>query len=121
KAGMHRITPIAGLNYFLDQYSDHTEVPVFQLIDAKGMVVRVLEDNKKLREQMKAYRWGKTEFTQLKGAGDDLFYSWVIYPPDFDASKKYPVLMYQYSGPASQQVLDQFPVGYYWWHQLLAR
>lgn len=119
--GMHRITPIAGLNYFLDQYSTHTEPPVFQLIDAKGKVVRVLEDNKKLRNQMKDYRWGKTEFTQLKGSGNDVFNAWIIYPPDFDKNKKYPVLMYQYSGPNSQQVLDQFPVGYYWWHQLLAR
>lgn len=121
KAGMHRITPIAGLNYFLDQYSTHTDPPVFQLIDAKGKVVRVLEDNNKLREKMQDYRWGRTEFTQLKGKDKELFYSWIIYPPDFDESKKYPVLLYQYSGPASQQVLDQFPVGYYWWHQLLAR
>jgi len=118
--GMHAITPIAGLNYFLDQYSTHTYPPVYQLIDASGKVVRVLEDNQKLRNQMKEYRWGKTEFTQLKGSGNDVFNSWIIYPPDFDKNKKYPVLMYQYSGPASQQVLDQFPVGYYWWHQLLA-
>jgi dipeptidyl-peptidase-4 len=45
----------------------------------------------------------------------------MITPPDFDSNKKYPVLMYQYSGPGSQEVKDRFPLGYYFWHQMLAQ
>jgi dipeptidyl-peptidase-4 len=44
----------------------------------------------------------------------------MITPPNFDSTKKYPVLMYQYSGPGSQMVADKFPVGDYFWHQMLA-
>lgn len=46
--------------------------------------------------------------------------AWMITPPDFDSTKQYPVLMYQYSGPGSQMVADKFPVGDYFWHQMLA-
>ena len=46
--------------------------------------------------------------------------AWIITPPGFDSTKKYPVLLYQYSGPGSQEVADRFPVGNYFWHQMLA-
>ncbi|MDQ9812838.1 prolyl oligopeptidase family serine peptidase, partial [Acinetobacter pittii] len=38
---------------------------------------------------------------------------WMVKPRDFDASKKYPVIMYQYSGPASQEVKDDWSMGFY--------
>ncbi|MBZ0099961.1 MAG: prolyl oligopeptidase family serine peptidase, partial [Taibaiella sp.] len=82
---------------------------------------RTLEDNLKLALKLEEYALGKTEFTTFKGAyGDDLN-AWIITPPNFDKKKKYPVLMFQYSGPGSQQVLDQYPVGNYFWHQMLAQ
>ena len=119
ESGTHSITPCEGYQYFLDKYSRLNEVPVFYLRDAKGRIVRTLEDNKALHQKMKEYAMGEIKFIQIPGV-HNMLNAWMITPPDFDSSKKYPVLMYQYSGPGSQMVADKFPVGDYFWHQMLA-
>ena len=119
--GTHDITTISGYNYFLDKHSSLTEPPIYYLRDRNGKVVRTLEDNIKFALKLEEYDLGKVEFMTIKGAfGDDLN-GWMITPPNFDEQKKYPVLMYQYSGPGSQQVADRFPLGNYFWHQMLAQ
>ena len=117
---MHSITPCEGYNYFLDKYSTLNDPQVAYLRNAKGKIVRTLEDNKALRAKMAEYKLGKLSMTKVKGANDVDLNAWMITPPDFDAAKKYPVLMFQYSGPGSQQVLEKFPT-YYFWHQMLAQ
>ena len=119
--GTHAITPCNGFNYFVDHYSSGQQVPTFKLIDAKGKVVRVLEENKKLEERLKEYQLGSTEFITIPNRDGVQLNAYMIKPANFDASKKYPVLLYQYSGPGSQQVLNKFPLDNYWWHQLLAQ
>ena len=118
--GMHSITPCKGNNYFLDRYSAIKKVPVYNLIDAKGKVIRTLENNVALENLMKEYELGDIKLMKIDGAEASLN-AWMITPPNFDKSKKYPVLMYQYSGPGSQQVTDNFPAGNYFWHQMLAQ
>lgn len=119
--GTHAITSIEGHNYFLDKYSTLNEPPIYYLRDNNGKKVRILEDNIKLALKLEEYALGKLEFTTFKGAyGDDLN-AWMITPPNFDKNKKYPVLMFQYSGPGSQQVLDRYSVNNYFWHQMLAQ
>ncbi len=118
--GTHQITPVAGYNYFLDKHSTLTTPPVFYLRNATGKIVRVLEDNKDLRQKMEEYTFGNIRLTQFPGDSGVMLNAWVITPPDFDERKKYPVLMYQYSGPGSQMVADRFPVGDYFWHHMLA-
>lgn len=117
--GMHSITPCEGFNFFLDRYSRADHVPVYYLRNAKGDIVKTLEDNKNLENTMKDFALGKVQLMQLKGA-NDMLNAWMITPPDFDKTKKYPVLMYQYSGPGSQEVADRFPLGNFFWHQMLA-
>jgi dipeptidyl-peptidase-4 len=117
--GTHSITPCTGFQYFLDKHSRLNQVPVFYLRNAQGKIVRTLEDNKALQNKMDEYALGKICLTSIAGAKTMLL-AWMITPPDFDSSKKYPVLMYQYSGPGSQMVADKFPIGDYFWHQMLA-
>jgi dipeptidyl-peptidase-4 len=118
--GVHAITPIEGNQYFLDRLSRLNDVPVFTLRDANGKIVRTLEDNAALKSKMQEYRLGKAELIEVKGAGGKSLNAWRMLPPNFDSTKKYPVLMYQYSGPASQEVADRFPIRDYFWHQMLA-
>jgi dipeptidyl-peptidase-4 len=92
---------------------------VFYLRNAHGKIVRSLEDNKALAAKMNEYALGKLHLTTIRGA-HAMLHAWMITPPDFDSSKQYPVLMYQYSGPGSQMVADKFPIGDYFWHQMLA-
>ncbi len=118
--GTHSITPCEGYSYFVDKYSQLNKVPVYYLRDDKGKIIRTLEDNKTLEDKMKEYAMGDVRLMKIKGT-DELLNAWVITPPGFDSTKKYPVLMYQYSGPGSQEVADRFPLGNYFWHQMLAQ
>ncbi len=117
--GMHSITPCTGYSFFIDKVSRINQVPVYSLRNAKGDIKRTLEDNKELVAKMKEYSFGNVRLMQIKGA-TTMLNAWMITPPGFDSTKKYPVLMYQYSGPGSQEVADRFPLGNYWWHQMLA-
>ena len=73
---------------------------------------------------MQQYDIAKVELTTIPA---DFSYmkvplnAWVIKPNNFDASKKYPVLLYQYSGPGSQEVADKFPIKDFFWYQMLAQ
>jgi dipeptidyl-peptidase 4 len=118
--GTHSITPCTGNKYFLDRYSQLNTVPAYYLRNSKGKVIRTLEDNKALSEKMQEYSLGKTKLMTIRGVSENLN-AWMITPPGFDSTKKYPVLMFQYSGPGSQQVADKFPLGNYFWHQMLAQ
>jgi len=121
ESGMHDITPCYGFQFFLDKYSRINDVPVFKLIDARGKLVRVLEDNIALKDTMTNYQFSKIEILKIPNENSDSLNAWMIKPPDFDPNKKYPVLLYQYSGPGSQEVMDKFPVGNYFWHQMMAQ
>ncbi len=117
--GTHSITPCIAYNYFLDRYSRLNAVPLYYLRDNKGKIIRTLEDNKALKEKMAEYALGNIRFAKMTGV-DHKLNAWIITPPGFDSTKKYPVLMYQYSGPGSQEVADRFPIGNYFWHQMMA-
>ncbi len=118
--GTHSITLCKGNKYFLDKHSQVSKVPVFTLRDAEGKIIRTLEDNHELDAKLKEYSMGSVRLMTVKGVSEDLN-AWMITPPGFDSTKKYPVLMFQYSGPGSQQVADKFPLGNYFWHQMLAQ
>ena len=95
--------------YYLNVYSNITTPPVTTLNDAKGKVLTTLEDNSSLKSKVEGLKLGKPEFFKFKtGEGVELN-GYMVKPADFSASRKYPVVMYQYSGPGSQQVLDS------WW------
>lgn len=119
--GTHSITPVAGYQYFLDKFSRLNKVPQYYLRDKRGVIIRTLEDNSDLSAVMKEFDLGRIKFEQFPGAEKGVMLNaWVITPPDFDKNKKYPVLMFQYSGPGSQQVADRFPMSDFFWHQMLA-
>jgi dipeptidyl-peptidase-4 len=119
EAGTHAISKIEGYNYFLDKHSSLNTPPVFYLRDASGKIVRTLEDNAALKTRMMEYNLGNLSFKELPVGNGQTINAWVMTPPDFNQSKKYPVLMFQYSGPGSQQVADKFPVSDFFWHQML--
>ncbi|KAA5536489.1 S9 family peptidase [Taibaiella lutea] len=120
ESGTHDITPCEGYQFFLDKYSRLNSVPVYTLINNQGKKVRVLEDNAALKATMEKYDLGVVTTLQIPNGKGDMLNAWMIKPSNFDPNKKYPVLLYQYSGPGSQEVADKFPIGNYFWHQMLA-
>ena len=79
------------------------------VFDTLGLAL--FNDNKELRDKLSAYPISKKEmFTFTSSEGVELD-GWMIKPADFNPQKKYPVILFQYSGPGSQQVVDSWNIG----------
>lgn len=97
--------------YFVNTWSDYNTPYVFTTRTNEGRVIATLEDNKELRQLTAEYGFCKREpFTFTTSEGVKLN-GWMMKPQNFDASKKYPVIMHQYSGPGSQQVINSWSAG----------
>lgn len=101
----------ADFKYFINTWSDYNNPFIYTLCDNRGKSLSTLLDNKALKEKTSLYGWTPKEtfsFTTSTGTKLD---GWMIKPSNFSASKKYPVIMYQYSGPGSQQVVNSWNAG----------
>ncbi|MDF1550598.1 MAG: S9 family peptidase, partial [Bacteroidales bacterium] len=107
-----------GFQYYINTFSSIDEPTYVTLHDAKGSLIRILADNKKVAEKVKEYGGINKSFFSFKTSENVELNGWMIKPYNFDPNKKYPVLMYQYSGPNSQTVLNRWSVG---WENLLAQ
>ncbi|MGI6224274.1 MAG: DPP IV N-terminal domain-containing protein [Prevotella sp.] len=97
--------------YFVNTWSDANTPFVYTVCNRNGKTLSTRLDNKELKDKLQKYGWVKKEmfsFTTSEGVKLD---GWMLKPADFDASKKYPVIMYQYSGPGSQEVLNAWNIG----------
>jgi dipeptidyl-peptidase-4 len=94
--------------YFVNTYSNTATPAVISICDEKGKQLTVLNDNSALQNQLKTLRYSQKEFFTFTTSQGTVLNGWMLKPVGFDASRKYPVLMIQYSGPDSQEVLDRF-------------
>jgi len=103
-------------------YSTFDGPPTTELVQLSDhKVVRVLEDNDELCNKMKPLITQPTEFFQLEiGGGGVVVDAWMIKPPNFDPSKKYPVLVYVYGEPHAQTVLDDWGKVQADYHRMIA-
>lgn len=95
------------LNYYMLNYSNATTPPVYTLYNAKNKEIRVSEDNSSLK--VKYANLPKREFFEMESNGLKLN-GYIIKPKDFEATKKYPVVMTLYNGPSSQSVLNKWSI-----------
>ena len=97
--------------YFVNTWSDINNPYVYTTRNNQGKVIATHLDNKELKDKTLQYGWTNKEmfsFTSSEGVKLD---GWMIKPADFDANKKYPVIMFQYSGPGNQQVVNSWNAG----------
>ena len=118
QAGSNRAVFSKGFKYYINYYSSASTPTVVTLHNTKGKLIRTLEDNRELREKVQEYGVKPKEFFTFTTADGTELNGWMIKPPDFDASKKYPVFFTVYGGPGSQTVRDSWSYG---WNQLLAQ
>ena len=83
--------------------------------------VRTLVENRRLKDAVARLRRGTVEFTKVDVGGGLALDAWIMKPPGFDSTKRYPVLFYVYGEPASQTVLDQLGGYVYLWHLMLTQ
>ena len=100
------------MKYYMNVYSSARQPPVTSLCDNNGKTITTLIDNADLKAKVEKVA-GKKEFFQFTTSEGVQLNGWMVKPRDFDASKKYPVVMYQYSGPGSQEVTDSWNLGFY--------
>ncbi len=111
----------ADFTYFINTHSSATTPQEYTLNSAKsGEVVKSIKDNDKLAQKVGDYVTSKKEFSTININDNDLN-MWMIKPADFDATKEYPLFMYQYSGPGSQQVANRWNSTNDYWYQMLAQ
>jgi len=118
-SGMHSANFSTDFSYFLHTTSTINSPSVSSINRGNGDFVRTLEDNKLLKDKLSEYKFSEAELGTLTANNTTLNY-WMIKPKDFDPSKKYPLLMFVYGGPGSQQVTNSWGGGNYLWHQMLA-
>ena len=126
--GTNQATFSNDFSYLININSTINQPRQFELYTNKGKLVRVLEDNHEFAEKLKTFNLGEKKlmkisdpaFTLPDGTQVDVD-AWQILPPDFDPSKKYPVLIYVYGGPGHQTVNNSWADSDYWWMQLLAQ
>ena len=107
--------------YILQNSTASTPLKVSLHKAPTGQLVKVLEDNAALTKKMSEYNIAPKEFMTIKTSENIELNAWMIKPTDFDPKKKYPVFMFLYGGPGSQQVLNQFDGSNFMWFQHLAQ
>jgi dipeptidyl-peptidase-4 len=120
--GTNAATFSPNFQYFINTFSSATQPTTYTLNEAKtGVQVQVIENNAALSAKLKGYNLSSKEFFVLKTAKGNELNAWILKPKDFDPNKKYPVFMYQYSGPGSQQVNNDWNSNDDYWFQMLAQ
>lgn len=121
--GWHNINLSKDNQFYIDNFSNAAQPLTVSLFKTKGnALVKVLEANESLKKTLNEYGIGPKEFFTYKSAdGTTDLDGYLIKPFNFDASKNYPVLVYQYSGPRSSSVSNSFGGGYFYWYHMLAQ
>jgi len=112
ESGSHRTQLNNNGNYLIDSYSNLTTPRNIEIIDTKkGKTTSIYTAENPLKD----YNLGTTEFVTLKGVDGTDLYAKITKPANFDASKKYPVLVYVYGGPHAQLVTNSWLGGSSLW------
>ena len=120
KEGTNNADFSADYTYFINTYNSTTTPNEYTLHNAEnGKLVRKIKDNQALTSLSEEFDFSPKELSTIEINGNTLN-MWTIKPSDFDASKKYPLLMYQYSGPGSQTVANSYAGSNDYWYQMLA-
>ncbi len=128
--GLKQLSPAGGVNdadfssgfkYFINTRSTANDPGTIALFEGNGKLVKTLKDNAKLKANLKEYGLQPKEFISIAVDDGVALNAWMIKPPGFDATKRYPVFMNQYSGPNNNQVLDQWGGRNLLWHEMLAQ
>ena len=107
--------------YFINTHSSAEQPNTYTLRDFNGKTLRELQNNISALKKLQSDGFVNKEFFQIPNKNGDQMNAWMIKPKDFSPNKKYPVLMYQYSGPGSQQVSNAWDGRNTIWFNLLAQ
>lgn len=102
-----------GCKYFINSWSDMSTPYVVTCIDNKGTILRTIESNADLIQSTLEYGFPQKENFSFQTVDGTTLYGWMVKPADADESHPCPVILYQYSGPGSNEVLNEWGAGFY--------
>lgn len=108
KTGTNSATFSKGFKYFTLSWSNAKTPTQLRVFRSDGTYVRTIDENKALTDKLKDYKFNTKEFFSFTTSDQVQLNGWMVRPPDFKSSEKYPVLMTQYSGPNSQSTIDRW-------------
>ncbi len=108
----------SNFKYFIEIFSNANTPPIYSLHDISGKMIRNLQDNEALKKLVSEYGGVNRTFFQFETSEKVKLNGYIIKPSNFDSTRKYPVLMTQYSGPNSQEVKDEWKFD---WENYLAQ
>ena len=111
KGGTNSAIFSSNFKYYINIWSDINTPSVYTLNDNNGKQLQVLLDNKSLLNKLSEYELGSREMFSFNTSEGVKLNGWMVKPADFNPQKRYPVIMYQYGGPGSQQVLNRWSIG----------
>ena len=120
-AGTNSAQFSATYDYFVLNHSTINSAPTYVVYDKNGKEVRSIEDNSGLNKTQSIRGTAPIEFINFDTEKGVNLNGWILKPSNFDPAKQYPVFMYLYGGPGSQQVTDGWKGQNYWWFQMLAQ
>lgn len=97
--------------YYINTFSNISTPTLITLNDNRGKELTTLLDNSKLKAQTAQLNMPQKEFFTFRTSSGVELNGWTMKPANFNANKKYPVILHQYSGPGSQQVIDRWGIG----------
>jgi len=122
QTGTNAATLSPNFEFFINAFSSATQANVYTLNSAKdGKQIQQIVNNDALETKLKSYNLTSKEFFVLKTEKGHELNAWILKPKDFDPNKKYPVFMYQYSGPGSQQVNNEWNSADDYWFSMLTQ
>ena len=122
-AGNTKVNMSNDFKYYISYHSNAITPLNVSLYKTQGnKKVKIIEDNEALKKIAKTHGLQPKQFFTIKAADGKQLNGFMLKPADFDAAKKYPLLMFQYSGPGSQQVMNSWGGGSnFYWHQMLVQ
>ncbi|MBX3290304.1 MAG: DPP IV N-terminal domain-containing protein [Acidobacteria bacterium] len=117
--GNHSASFNSTFTHYVHNWSDVNTPPQQRLFRADGELERILNNNQV--DVLNEFKLGEPEFMKVRTRDGFEMEAMMIKPPDFDPSKKYPVLQYTYAGPHAPQVRNSWGGNRYMWHQMLAQ
>ncbi|MBX2980169.1 MAG: S9 family peptidase [Flavobacteriales bacterium] len=121
KGGFNNAEFSTGFRFFINTRSTLNTVPVITLHEGSGKLVKTLKDNARLQKTAAEYGLVEREFFSLTTEGGVALNGWMLKPPGFQSSQRYPVFMAQYSGPNSNEVKDSWSGRNHLWYSMLAQ
>ncbi len=119
--GNNRANFSKNYEYFIETSSTAARPFTYVLKDGNGKTVKELQNNNEQLQKLQADQMVVKEFFTIPNEAGDQMNAWIMKPKDFDPNKKYPLFMYQYSGPGSQQVSNSWDAGNGLWFNHLVQ